>query len=173
MSGKPAARVGDPSACPKKGHGTNPVVTGSADVLIDGVPAARMGDSTACGSSLVGGVMPSVLINGKPAAVLGSIGNHGNSITAGSSTVLIGTSGGAASSGLGGHSYQTVAGAAVAGAALISPEEPTSQSELGYQIMLKRGGNRVLTPLSIPDFKELEKGQTENSGLGLSPQSKT
>jgi uncharacterized Zn-binding protein involved in type VI secretion len=90
MSGKPAARVGDPTACPKKGHGTNPVVTGSADVLIDGMPAARMGDSTACGSSLVGGVAGTVLINGKPAAVVGSTGNHGNPIVAGSGTVVIG-----------------------------------------------------------------------------------
>lgn len=164
MSGKPAARVGDPTACPQTGHGTNPIITGSADVMIDGLPAARMGDSTACGSSLVGGVIPNVLINGKPAAVFGSIGNHGNSIIAGSGTVLIGTSGGATSSGSAGHFYQAVAGAAVAIAALISPEETTSQSELDYQIMLKRGGNRVLTPLSIPNFKELEKGQTENSG---------
>ncbi|MEH6687960.1 MAG: PAAR domain-containing protein [Halopseudomonas sabulinigri] len=163
MSGKPAARLGDPTACPQKGHGTNPVVTGSADVLIDGVPAARMGDTTACGSSLVGGVIPNVLINGKPAAVLGSMGNHGNAVIAGSGTVLIGNSGGTPGSGLGGHFHQAVTGVAAAGAALISSKEITSQNELDYQIMLKRGGNRVLTPLSIPDFKELEQGQTENS----------
>jgi len=90
MSGKPAARLGDPTACPQKGHGTNPVVTGSADVLIDGVPAARMGDTTACGSSLVDGVASTVLINGKPAALLGSTGNHGNVVIAASGTVLIG-----------------------------------------------------------------------------------
>lgn len=90
MSGKPAARVGDPTACPQTGHGTNPIVTGSADVMIDGLPAARMGDTTACGSSLVSGVASSVLINGKPAAVLGSTGNHGNAVTAASGAVLIG-----------------------------------------------------------------------------------
>ena len=91
MSGKPAARLGDPTACPKPGHGTNPINTGSPDVLIDGIPAARMGDSTACGSSLVNGVATSVLINGKPAAVLGSSGNHGNPVKAASGTVLIGS----------------------------------------------------------------------------------
>ena len=90
MSGNPAARLGAPPACPQKGHGTNPIVTGSADVLIDGVPAARMGDTTACGSSLVDGVASTVLINGKPAALLGSTGNHGNVVIAASGTVLIG-----------------------------------------------------------------------------------
>ncbi|CEA01520.1 Rhs element Vgr protein [Pseudomonas saudimassiliensis] len=90
MSGRPAARLGDPTACPKTGHGTNPIAAGSADVLIDGVPAARMGDATACGASLVDGLSPTVVINGKPAATLGSAGTHGNAVTAGSATVLIG-----------------------------------------------------------------------------------
>ena len=36
MSGKPAARLGDPTDCPKKGHGTNPIAAGSPDVLFDG-----------------------------------------------------------------------------------------------------------------------------------------
>ena len=58
MSGKPAARQGDPTQCPKKGHGGNAIVTGSSDVLFDGLPAARQGDSTACGSALVGQVIP-------------------------------------------------------------------------------------------------------------------
>ncbi|MEH6565397.1 MAG: PAAR domain-containing protein [Halopseudomonas sp.] len=90
MSGKPAARAGDPTACPKKGHGISPIAVGSADVLIDGMPAARMGDSTACGSKLVGGVASTVLINGKPAALLGTSGDHGNVVIAASGTVLIG-----------------------------------------------------------------------------------
>lgn len=90
MSGKPAARLGDPTDCPKKGHGTNPIAAGSPDVLFDGIPAARMGDTTACGSSLVGAVIPSVLINGKPATTVGTTGNHGNPVIAGSGTILIG-----------------------------------------------------------------------------------
>ncbi len=35
MSGKPAARVSDPTACPLPGHGSNPIVVGSADVFFD------------------------------------------------------------------------------------------------------------------------------------------
>ncbi|MCQ4294498.1 DUF2235 domain-containing protein [Pseudomonas stutzeri] len=91
MSGKPAARLGDPTACPKKGHGTNPIAAGSPDVLLDGLPAARMGDASACGGAMASAVIPNVLIDGKPAAVVGSVGNHGNVVTAGSGTVIIGS----------------------------------------------------------------------------------
>ncbi|WAE52473.1 phospholipase effector Tle1 domain-containing protein [Stutzerimonas frequens] len=92
MSGKPAARLGDPTACPKTGHGTNPIAAGSPDVLFDGLPAARMGDASACGGAMASAVIPNVLIDGKPAAVVGSVGNHGNVVTAGSGTVVIGSS---------------------------------------------------------------------------------
>ncbi|WP_303878917.1 phospholipase effector Tle1 domain-containing protein [Stutzerimonas kunmingensis] len=92
MSGKPAARLGDPTACPKTGHGTNPIAVGSPDVLFDGLPAARMGDASACGGAMASAVIPNVLIDGKPAAVVGSVGNHGNVVTAGSGTVVIGSS---------------------------------------------------------------------------------
>ncbi|WP_417312358.1 PAAR domain-containing protein [Ectopseudomonas khazarica] len=90
MSGKPAARLSDPTACPIPGHGTNPIAAGSPDVLFDALPAARMGDASACGGAMVGAVIPTVLINGKPAAVVGSVGSHGNTVVAGSGTVLIG-----------------------------------------------------------------------------------
>ncbi|MGE4477084.1 MAG: PAAR domain-containing protein [Stutzerimonas sp.] len=92
MSGKPAARLGDPTACPKTGHGTNPIASGSPDVFFDGLPAARAGDTTGCGSALSGNLIPNVLINGKPAATLGSLGDHGNVVIGGSGTVIIGTS---------------------------------------------------------------------------------
>lgn len=92
MSGKPAARLGDPTACPLSGHGTNPIETGSPDVFFDGVPAAREGDKTACGSTLSTNVIPNVLINNKPAVVVGSAGNHGNLVIGGSGTIIIGTS---------------------------------------------------------------------------------
>jgi uncharacterized Zn-binding protein involved in type VI secretion len=91
MSGKPAARVSDPTACPLPGHGTNPITAGSADVLFDGLPAARQGDPTACGSALVGNVIANVLINGKPATTLGTLGSHGNVVIGGSGTVIIGS----------------------------------------------------------------------------------
>ncbi len=72
MSGKPAARLGDATSCPKKGHGDNPIASGSPDVFFDGLPAARAGDTTACGSTLTSNLIPNVLINGKPAATLGT-----------------------------------------------------------------------------------------------------
>lgn len=92
MSGKPAARVSDPTACPLPGHGTNPIAAGSGDVFFDGLPAARQGDASACGGALVGDLATTVLINGKPAATVGSVGSHGNKVTAGSGTVIIGNS---------------------------------------------------------------------------------
>ena len=94
MSGKPAARLNDPTACPIPGHGSNPIAAGSPDVLFDSLPAARMGDPSACGGALASAVIPTVLINGKPATTIGTVGSHGNVVTAGSGTVLIGTSGG-------------------------------------------------------------------------------
>ncbi|MBU6956150.1 PAAR domain-containing protein [Pseudomonas sp. CVAP len=92
MSGKPAARVGDPTACPLPGHSTNPIAAGSGDVFFDGLAAAREGDACACGGAMVGGLASTVLINGKPAATVDSVGTHGNKVTAGSGTVIIGNS---------------------------------------------------------------------------------
>ncbi|QQZ39956.1 PAAR domain-containing protein [Pseudomonas sp. SK3(2021)] len=90
MSGKPAARVTDMTACPLPGHASNPIVSGSPDVLFDGLSAARMTDTTACGSALVSGVVANVLINGLPVATLGTTGNHGNVVVSGSGSVIIG-----------------------------------------------------------------------------------
>ncbi|RIA22546.1 putative Zn-binding protein involved in type VI secretion [Ectopseudomonas oleovorans] len=90
MSGKPAARQSDPTSCPIPGHGTNPVATGSPNVIFDGLPAARMADTTACGGSIVGAVSSTVFINGMPATTVGSTSNHGGVIVAGSGSVLIG-----------------------------------------------------------------------------------
>lgn len=92
MSGKPAARVTDPTACPVPGHGTNPIAAGSPNVLFDNLPAARQDDPTACGSTLVGNVVTNVLINGRPAVTVGTLGNHGNVVIDGSGSVLIGNS---------------------------------------------------------------------------------
>ncbi|WP_165674664.1 PAAR domain-containing protein [Metapseudomonas otitidis] len=92
MSGKPAARLSDPTACPIPFHLINPIAVGSPDVLFDGLPAARQGDPSACGGAMVANVIPNVLINGKPAVVVGSVGSHGNVVLGGSGTVTIGTS---------------------------------------------------------------------------------
>ncbi|ARU90447.1 PAAR domain-containing protein [Pseudomonas sp. M30-35] len=91
MSGKPAARISDMTAC--SGHNKNPIVEGSSDVLFDGLGAARLGDKTACDSVISSAVVGNVLINGKPAAVLGSTASHNNNaIVTGSGTVVIGNS---------------------------------------------------------------------------------
>lgn len=92
MSGKPAARVTDPTACPLPGHGTNPITAGSPNVLFDNLPAARLNDPTACGSNLASNLATTVKINGLDAATVGTLGNHGNSVVAGSGTVIIGNS---------------------------------------------------------------------------------
>lgn len=92
MSGKPAARVGDPTECPIPGHCSNPIVEGSSNVFFDGLPVAREGDASECGGALVDNLAATVFINGKPAATVGSVGSHGNQVTAGSGTVIIGSS---------------------------------------------------------------------------------
>lgn len=90
MSGKPAARVTDPTSCPLPGHGTNPIASGSPDVKFDGLAAARMTDKSACGSPITGGVSSTVFINGLNAATKDSTGGHGNVVVGGSGTVIIG-----------------------------------------------------------------------------------
>ncbi len=90
MSGKPAARITDPTACP--GHSSNPIAAGSDNVFFDGLAAARQGDASACGGAMSGGLATTVLINGKAAATVDSVGTHGNRVTAGSGTVIIGNS---------------------------------------------------------------------------------
>nr|WP_298117355.1 PAAR domain-containing protein [uncultured Pseudomonas sp.] len=202
MSGKPAARLSDPTACPIPGHGTNPIAAGSPNVLFDSLPAARMGDASACGGAMASAVIPTVLINGMPATTVGTVGSHGNTVVAGSGTVIIGTSGGgAAFSAPSAMPATAVAAAATATAtatatakasasaeasatatattttaaataaatvvagALVPAAQAAeaSSAELDYRLSLKRGGNRILTPLQIPDFKELKDGATENS----------
>lgn len=90
MSGKPAARLSDPTSCPVTGHGTNPIDIGSPNVLMDGLPAARQGDTSACGGALSGSLSGTVFINGMNAATLGSTLNHGGTVVAGSGSILIG-----------------------------------------------------------------------------------
>jgi uncharacterized Zn-binding protein involved in type VI secretion len=164
MSGKPAARLGDPTACPVPGHGTNPIAAGSPNVLFDSKPAARMGDASACGGALSGNVIPTVLINGKPATTIGTVGNHGNVVVAGSGTVLIGTSGGGATIGpVAPVSFVASAVAAIVDALVPGAEAAEQKSEaLDYRLELKSGGNRILTPLEIPDYAELASGTTKN-----------
>lgn len=86
---KPAARQSDQDACPIPGHAVNPTVTGSPDVLINGLPTLRVGDSSACGDTVAEG-MSTILVNGLPIAFLGSSTSHGGTIITGSGNVLVG-----------------------------------------------------------------------------------
>lgn len=79
------ARVGDKAYCVSHAHGCpacphtviGPIITGSPNVLIDGLPAARQGDtgvhSACCGPNTFEIVQGdgNVLINGRPAARIG------------------------------------------------------------------------------------------------------
>jgi uncharacterized Zn-binding protein involved in type VI secretion len=95
MAAKPAARLSDTNSCPLPGHGSNPIVAGSSDVLINNLPTARVGDTTACGDAISVGI-PNILVNGKPIAFLGSATAHGGMIISGSGDVLVGSQGGGA-----------------------------------------------------------------------------
>ncbi len=90
MSGKPAARQGDPTTCPLPGHGKPPIQSGSPDVQINSLPAARVGDPASCGQTITGAYSTTVFINGKNAATLGGTLSHGGVIVGGSGDVLIG-----------------------------------------------------------------------------------
>jgi len=84
------ARVSDKAFNPVDSHGciacphsvVGPIITGSPNILIDGLPAARKGDSgvhaACCGSNSFEIVQgdPNVLINGRPAARLGDKTQH-------------------------------------------------------------------------------------------------
>lgn len=146
MSGKPAARVSDPTACPIPGHGTNPIAAGSPDVLFDNLPAARQGDPTSCGSSLASAVIPNVLINGKPATTIGTVGSHGNVVIGGSGTVIIGTSGG--------------------GAAFIAPTAPFPRFDERFRVLTPDGEPcRNQRYLLLRESGEQEDGVTDEQGL--------
>jgi uncharacterized Zn-binding protein involved in type VI secretion len=147
MSGKPAARLGDPTACPLPGHGNNPIAAGSPDVLFDGLPAARMGDASACGGAMSNNVIPNVLINGQPAVVVGSVGTHGNTVIAGSGTVIIGMSGGGA------------------GFSEISPLPITGTFDEQFRVLGDTGQPLANVPYFIRDAAgQVYKGVTDQAG---------
>ncbi|OYQ16422.1 hypothetical protein B7L09_17070 [Pseudomonas mandelii] len=92
MSGKPAARLTDPTTCPLPGHGTNPIASGSPDVFFNGLAAARVSDKCTCGQVLNGGFSSTVFINGLNAMTLDSTTSHGGVVIGGSGNVIIGRS---------------------------------------------------------------------------------
>jgi uncharacterized Zn-binding protein involved in type VI secretion len=89
-----AGRKGDTGTA----HGCfppSPSITGSPDVLIDGIPALRQGDAHAphaCPNTpphprAVSGGSPTVFVNGRPLARVGDAIGCGGSVGAGSGTV--------------------------------------------------------------------------------------
>jgi uncharacterized Zn-binding protein involved in type VI secretion len=159
MSGKPAARLSDPTACPVPGHGVNPIANGSPDVLFDGLNAARQGDSSACGGALVGNVIPNVLINGKPATTLGSIGSHGNVVIGGSGTVLIGTSHSAAA--FSAPSALAVGSAAAQALAPDTPNSPARTTDIIARTWQEEPGDPAPLGLEEEDEEEELEEQTQ------------
>lgn len=150
MSGKPAARVGDPTACPKTGHGNNPISAGSPDVLFDGLPAARLGDPTGCGSALSGNLVTNVLINGKPVATLDSLGDHDNVVIGGSGSVIIGGTYTAAS--FTAPTALNLAAAALAATARLQPQQPPAS-----ELRARQEEPGDITPLGLEEEDEEEE----------------
>src|SRR5262245_51029419 len=88
---EPAARQGDPHACPA--DGPSPIVAPCcATVLIGNRFAARKDDIAVCksGADAITGGSATVLIGNKPAARKTEKCAHGGTVTDGLSTVLIG-----------------------------------------------------------------------------------
>jgi uncharacterized Zn-binding protein involved in type VI secretion len=155
MSGKPAARLNDPTACPIPGHGNNPIAAGSPDVLFDGLPAARQGDPSACGGALASAVIPTVLINGKPATTIGTVGSHGNVVVGGSGTVLIGTSGG-------GAAFKAPSPLTISGTFdrvfMLTTAEGKPVEGLGYRLVSASGLSRLGSTSSAGDTGNFSTG---------------
>ena len=82
IGGMPAARIGDPLACPgfdgPKPHIMGNIMMASTTVIIGGAFAARQGDPTGCGAAGVSGAsMPAVAGPPAPPAVPGNFSNEG------------------------------------------------------------------------------------------------
>nr|MBN2276482.1 PAAR domain-containing protein [candidate division Zixibacteria bacterium] len=172
MPGKPAARVGDPTA-----HGGTILPSGAPTVLIGGMPAARMGDMHVCPAVNPGTPPPphvgmqiiatctSVLIAGMPAARVGDTAlcsGPPSSIVSGCMTVLIGDGGGGGGGGGGGAGKK-------AGA-----EAEEAEVKEGHYIDAKvvdKGGKPIVGGkyrIKLPDGSETSgplTGQVKKSGI--------
>jgi len=169
--GKPAARMGDPTA-----HGGS-IVMGFPMVLIGGMPAARMGDMHVCPMMTpavppiphVGGPImlgsPMVLIGGMPAARMGDMAmcvGPPSTILMGCPTVLIGEGGSGSASGGGGGS--AAAGAAAAGAATAQTDNNESFAKIEHWVEFQftdKAGN----PISGLPYKFTDPDGKESPGI--------
>jgi uncharacterized Zn-binding protein involved in type VI secretion len=169
--GKPAARMGDPTA-----HG-GVIMMGFPMVLIGGMPAARMGDMHVCPMLTpglppiphVGGPVmlgsPMVLIGGMPAARMGDMAmcvGPPSTILMGCPTVLIGEGGSGSASGGGGGSAAAAAAAAGAATAKGSAGESFSKIEhwVEFQFTDKAGN-----PVSGLPYKFTDPDSKESLGI--------
>jgi len=165
--GKPAARMGDPTA-----HG-GVIMTGFPTVLIGGMPAARLTDMHTCpfvtpavppiphvGGPISGPGVPTVLIGGMPAACLGDMAvcvGPPSTIIMGCPTVMIGPGGGG---GGGGGAGSTGAGSATTSAkqALTDNVESETKEEhwIEFEFVDKAGKLISGLPYKLkdPDSKE-------------------
>jgi len=76
--------------CPIPGHGTTPIVNGSASVTVDGNPVACVGDKTGCGATIIEGA-PLAIVDGDLIAFVGAKTDHGGTLISGSPSVMVGT----------------------------------------------------------------------------------
>jgi uncharacterized Zn-binding protein involved in type VI secretion len=165
--GKPAARMGDPTA-----HG-GVIMTGFPTVLIGGMPAARLTDMHTCpfvtpgvppiphvGGPISGPGVPTVLIGGMPAACLGDMAvcvGPPSTIIMGCPTVLIGPGGGG---GGGGGAGSSGAGSAQTSAkqALTDNVESKTKEEHWIEFEFKDKAGNLISGLPYklkdPDSKE-------------------
>jgi uncharacterized Zn-binding protein involved in type VI secretion len=171
--GKPAARLGDPTA-----HG-GVITVGFSTVLIGGMPAARVGDTHVCpmftgyvphigGPILLGST--GVLIGNMPAARMGDktfCGGPPSKIIMGCSTVLIGdsnpdSSGGGAGddTGAGGEGDVSAVNAALVSAIIADPLEPQNGGDhYLHATFVDTGGYQLANThytLSKPDGTETD-----------------
>jgi len=165
--GKPAARLGDPTA-----HG-GVITMGFPMVLIGGMPAARMGDMHVCPMMTpavppiphVGGPItlgsPMVLIGGMPAARMGDMAvcvGPPATVLMGCPTVLIGEVGSGSASGGGGGGGGAAAAAASAATAKTDNVESFKKIEhwVEFQFVDKAGSpvSGISYKFTDPDGKE-------------------
>ena len=174
--GKPAARMGDPTA-----HG-GVIMTGFPTVLIGGMPAARLTDMHTCpmvtpavppvphvGGPISGPGIPTVLIGGMPAACLGDMAvcvGPPSTIIMGCPTVMIGPGGGG---GGGGGAGSSGAGSAQISAkqALTDNVEAETKEEHWIEFEFKDKAGKLISGLPYklkdPDSKE-SKGILKTHG---------
>ncbi|AZD86919.1 hypothetical protein C4K14_4097 [Pseudomonas chlororaphis subsp. aureofaciens] len=83
---KPIVLVGHQHSCPI--HGSNTVVSGASEALVNGRAIARIGDQTSCGAIILSG-SPGTIIEGQPVARLGDSTSHGGTLVEGEAGWLV------------------------------------------------------------------------------------